>query len=195
MDLFLKYIIIAFLASFFASCASKYRFIKPLSVQFDTAPDTLASEQVKIAARYHVLKKAHNRKYARKEKRNKLSLLAIRIENDGQDTLYFPEDFYVMAEKDTLYMLNKVEAYDALHQTRSEENSELLVDEGWGTFFVDLVWVVAIGSKEFKANEHFADELDEFYLLPCFVAPGVSTVGLLALEVKKGTPLRFGLKK
>ncbi|MEZ4932580.1 MAG: hypothetical protein R2788_10730 [Saprospiraceae bacterium] len=174
------------------SCASNYHLTEPLTLSFDQ-PQDVQNGQAKISYRYNVLKEAGNRKYAKKEKQSGVSLLALRIENVGTDTLFFPGDFYVMAGRDSLYLLTSDEAGEALRQTTAE-------DSGNGAVEVDAPLLNATkdifnAATQVKANLRFAKELEEFYLFPCLVAPGVSRVGLQAMEVTAGKPLTFGLYK
>ncbi len=177
------------MASLFASCAaSKYHNIEPKYLKFTDAPDSLANGQVKINAQYNILKASNNRKYSNNEIVNKLSLLAVQIENNSTDTLFLPKDIYVMAGQETLTMHDMETTYQKLQQDYGQYSS----DE-WTNLESELIGGLTNGLIQHKANKQFFQELDKYYLLPSFVAPGATTVGLLGLEVKRGTPLKFGL--
>ncbi len=188
----LFFIKIGMLLAVLVGCAAKYRPIEPLTVKFDDRADSLANGDILVSWEYDVLKNAGNKKNARKERRHEVSLLAVRVSNFTGDTLFLPENLSVISEKDTLEMLFSDDAYDELRQTIADNSFEGdNYDEGW---------LIALGidfyntAVQTKANLRFAKELDKFYLTPCFVAPGKTTIGLLALPVKKKKPLRFELR-
>jgi hypothetical protein len=192
MSQLLKTVILLFLVYFCVSCASRYRLIQPFTVDFIDSIDSIQDQQVTIAYRYHVLKDSGNKKYVRKEYDNQVSLLAVRINNDGPDTLFFPENFLVKTKLDTLSMLHMEEAYELLCQTIVEDNDYEV--EGLIELLISLPIEINNMIVQPKANKNFNTELEEYYLLPCYIAPGVSMIGLLALDVEKDTPLWFGLK-
>jgi hypothetical protein len=173
-------------------CAAPYHFIEPQLVNFSTASaDTLANRRGEIAWRYHVLADAGNRKYAKKEARSGISLLAVRVRNGSADTVFFPESVLMFAGRDTLQPLTMEAAGEALRQTTAEDGGqgvvEVEVDAPLANLAVDIF---NIATQE-KANLRFVKELQEFYLVPSYVAPGQTVAGLLALPVKALTPLRF----
>ncbi|WP_020534500.1 hypothetical protein [Lewinella cohaerens] len=182
-----------------ASCAARYHPIQPETVAFITLPDSLAKQEVTFAYRYHVLKDAGNRKYAKKEKRHGISLLALRIVNDRPDTLLFPEDFYVLGPNggDSLNILWADMVYDRLLQDKYQKkgNYEVPLGRGFGDAMINNMGLSVKRSTEKKANELFSQELDDFYLVPCYIAPGVSMVGLVGINVERDTYLRFGVKE
>ncbi|MDF1867457.1 MAG: hypothetical protein P1U70_21665 [Saprospiraceae bacterium] len=171
-----------------SSCASKYHLIKPQLLELPNSPEILKNGQVKIGLRYNVLKESGNDRYAKKEKNNKVSLITVIIENNSTDTLYFPEDLFVMSQKDTLYILEMEEAYEAIRQDIVERSTG---GRAFGEWLFHLPRAISNEIVQTKANQRFADELDEYYLMPCYVAPGVSMTGLLVLDAKQGTPLKF----
>lgn len=193
MNCLLKYGYFLLLAFLGTSCASNYHFINPPSLELTNSPEKLDNGRVEIGARYHVLKDAGNRRYAQNEMKSRVSLLAVRIENNSTDTLYLPNNIYVEAQKTPLYMLRKEEAYEAIRQDIVERSSGK--GRPFGEWVFHLPRAISNGIFQTKANMRFLEELDEFYLLPCYIAPGMSIVGLLVLEVNQDTPLRFVLDK
>jgi hypothetical protein len=173
---------------FFTGCASNYHFIEPLKLDFQQPTDTLTGGLVQITWRYNVLKDAGNRRYARKEKRNRVSLLALRIDNRSADTLRFPEDFLVSTDSVLLEPLLLEEAGEALSQTFVEDNPAADVDAGTTLDFITGLFNTGI---QLKANLRFAKEMMEYYLVYSDIMPGSVVVGLVALPVKSGAPLKF----
>jgi hypothetical protein len=80
------------------------------------------------------------------------------------------------------------EAYEAIRQDIVERSTG---GRAFGEWLFHLPRAISNEIVQTKANQRFADELDEYYLMPCYVAPGVSMTGLLVLDAKQGTPLKF----
>jgi hypothetical protein len=154
--------------------------------------DTLWDGKVKISARYDILTETNNKKYARNERQGRITFAAIEIRNNSKDTLYLPEDLCVFGPDGFYYILTKNEAFNAICQSDWDEDPDFQDD-----LIEDvLIFTIAAAnfSKEVKANKLFMDELDKYYLTPCLVAPKTVTIGLLAMDVDKGTPIEFLLR-
>ncbi len=189
----MKNFLLFLLMVFSTGCAFNYRYIDPLDVSFLMLRDETPLE-VEISFKYNVLKEAGNRKYAKTEKRTGVSLLAVRIENNGTDTLYFPEDFGIKLGQEYVFMLTKDETVGVFKRGATSDfgaSETGRLEE----LFLSLILVFVDAGNRGNMNRRFAKEMDEFYLWPSTIAPGVSTVGLLGVEVEKGTPLLFVLEK
>lgn len=176
-----------------SSCASNYHFINPPSVEMKTSATISPPASCQIHYRYQVLKEAGNKKYAKKERQSGVSLLAVRIENTGLDTLFFPEHFQVHTDKDTVQILSLAKTGEALRQTTAE-------DSGNGSVEVDAPAMMAVrdvfnATTQAKANLRFVQELRGNYLASVKIIPGEKRIGLLGLEVPAGTPLYFFINK
>ncbi len=68
-------------------------------MEYYARPETLYEGNIEITYRYNVLENASNKKYARMERREGVSLLAVRIANYGNDTLFFPDDILIECQK------------------------------------------------------------------------------------------------
>lgn len=185
----LCFVILALLAN----CSPKYHRIEPLKVQFDRSEHLANAKEVYIAYRYHVLREARNRNYAAAEQRHDIQLIAIKVENQSSDTLYFPDDFYLIAHSDTLALLSMTEAFEVLNQTIVIGANDSNVESN--TPVIGVIGEVFDVFGQIKSGKRFQKELNEFYLAPCRIDPGNSTVGLLAIKVQKSPPLHFLLKK
>lgn len=190
----MKYFLSVLFAVSLLGCAPMYHPIQPLGLRFDTTPAELANGQVSISYRYNVLKESRNRRYAKEERFNGVSLIGIRIDNNSNDTLYFPDDITVFAGRDTLYLLTEWETREIIRQ-RKHTDRDLYLEGDMSDILFSIGENVINSGIEMKANEHFADELATFYLMPSYIAPGTSTIGLLTVDVKSGTPLVFEIAK
>jgi hypothetical protein len=193
MNQLIKYCSFLLFAFWGISCASNYHFIKPQLLELTNSSEKLDNGKVKVGARYHVLKEAGNGRYAKQEERYGVSLIAIKIENNSTDTLYFPGNLSVISPITALYMLEMEEAYEAIRQDIVERSEGQ--ERTFGEFLLHLPRSVTNLILQTKANKRFREELDEYYLLQCYIEPGVSMIGLLGVDVKKDTPLKFVLDK
>ena len=186
-----------FLIVFSTGCASRYHLIEPLSVDFDHRVDTIPGTSFAVSWRYDVLKEAGNRAYPRIEKQQGVSLLAVRLENFGEDTLLFPEDLLIIAGEDTLPPFY-VEETIAMFERRNKNDGLITVTSFYDLFvalFIMIPYAVNEGIKR-NANNDMAAELEDYYLIYSTVLPGKKVAGLLALPVvRPGTPLKFFYRK
>ncbi len=171
------------------NCASAYKPIEPARLDYSQATDTLylSNGKVAIGWRYNILKEAKNRRYARNERDFGVSLLGMSITNLSTDTIFLPGNLTLWTGDELIYPLYLDEAEDALRQTFVEENG----GAESGDIFIDITYFIFNASIQGKANKRFRQELIEYYLYDSYVPPGEAVAGLLALPLRKGTPLMF----
>jgi hypothetical protein len=185
----------------FMGCATQYRHIQPNYMEYSAVPDILDNGNIEITYRYNVLRGANNEKYARMGKKEGICLLAVRITNNGNDTLYFPNDILIESRDGYVFPLEMEDAIDVFIQDHSPVLDELggatayvvTINTGWG-FIVPLAASIPSlinSSVEAKANDHFVNEMLDYYLVYSNVPPGETVSGLLALPVEPNTPLTF----
>jgi hypothetical protein len=186
---------------FLMGCATQYRHIQPNFMEYSAIPDLLDSGNIEITYRYNVLRGASNEKYARMEEREGICLLAVRITNNGNDTLFFPDDILIECRNSCVFPLEMDEAIDVFIQDHPAVLDELggatadvvTINTSWG-FIIPLAASIPSlinSSVEAKANDHFINEMLDYYLVYSNVPPGETVSGLLALPVEPNTPLTF----
>ncbi len=175
------------------SCASNYYPIQPEALRFDASQDTLVGGALAIAWQYDVLKAAGNRRYARREQQQGVSLLALRLANQGPDMLAFPEGLEVFAGAAQMWPLSVEEAAEVfIQRTREPGEGAVEVEGAEGIVMAASLFNMA---KGLNANIRFVKELDACYLAGRDIPPGSTITGLLALPVQPGTNLSFSLKQ
>lgn len=181
------------LSSLLWSCASNYYTIQPETIRFDASRDTLVGGELAIAWQYEVLKAAGNRRYARKERQQGVSLLALRLANQGAETLAFTETVEIFAGAEQLWPLSVEEAAKVFVQrTREPGEGAVEVEGAEGIVMAASLFNMA---KGLNANIRFVKELDAYYLAGRDIPPGSTITGLLALPVRPGTAFSFSLKQ
>jgi hypothetical protein len=177
------------------SCAYKYKSIDTLNLEYSNAPKKLDSSNVEITYQYNILKKSKNRKYAKMEKLEGVSLIAILIDNPGVDTLYFSEDILIYSENELLNPLDLRDANMLLAQPHPREGETLDDQSFLGEFVFNFIPNIVNTIKLKKANLRFWNEMDENYLVDSIILPGATVSGVVALPVLLNEPLTFYLKK
>ena len=185
----------------FFGCASQYRHVQPQSLEYHATPQVLHEGDIEITYRYNVLAYANNKKYAKMERKEGVSLLALRIANNSNDTLFFPQDILIEGRKEYVFPLDMDEAIDIFIQDQSPIVSEISNSAaGAVTFNTSWGWVVPLAasipgivnsSVESRANDRFINEMLDYYLVYSNIPPGSTVSGLLALPVRPLTPLTF----
>ncbi|MBK9015012.1 MAG: hypothetical protein IPM82_13580 [Saprospiraceae bacterium] len=175
----------------FLGCAGSYQTIKPQQLGYGRSSAVVGKEGIVIAWRYNVLKEAGNNKYARKERRMGVSLVAVNINNKSADTLCFPRDIMVFSEEDTLEVLTLTAAYFALCQDVYERRRGI----GMADPSIIMIRDDINRSTQSRANTIFINELFDNYLFQKCIEPGGALKGLICLTVKSGAKLRFVYSK
>ena len=183
---------------FSPGCATQYRHVEPQSIKYYNEPDYTHNGEVEVTYRYNILENARNKKYARMEQRSGVCLLAVRIANFGNDTLFIPDDLIIESRNYNVFPLDMDEAINVFIQDSPvldgvSSAGNIQIDAGWG-------WVVPLAASipgainnavEQRANDRFIKEMLDYYLVYSNVPPGETVSGLLALPVKSNTPLKF----
>ena len=98
-----------------ASCAGKYSLTRPPEINFTNR----GKEKIQLSYKYEVLKIAGNKKYVKKEEKNGIKLVALKISNQTQDSITFQKDFTILADYHEVNILPTKTVYNELKQTVS----------------------------------------------------------------------------
>lgn len=85
-NLYLRPLLLLLAAAVFSSCASSYHSVQPATAQFTSA---MQDPEFEFSYRYDVLRERGNKKYAKKEVKNGVKLVAIKIVNTSENDLIF----------------------------------------------------------------------------------------------------------
>ena len=191
-------LVVCLLSGLGHGCVSIY---KPRDLDYIPVDDywNSVNGEVEIAMEYDLLDRYGSHKYAKMEKKHKVSLVFLTIQNSGDQEWYLYEDLVFRTSKgDTIFPLSLVTSMESLVKpikglTDDDSESEVidLSDGGW-------LWntgkVVNIASKV-ASMAVFATDMQENYLENRVLAPGATVKGYLGLPVPIGTPLEITLKK
>ncbi len=187
-------ITICLLGLFLLGCASNYRLIEPLKIDYQTVlPKKVDGTDIKIYYRYNILKDKGNSEYSKRERLYGISLLAVLIDNPGQDTLTFPDDLIIIAKNIVRSPLELNETFSIFLQEPIPSVPIEIETKKSGTFYLDFELLDALIAA--KANKRFVEEMREYYLVNSIILPGSQVAGILVLPVKRYTPLTFRMNR
>lgn len=186
----------------FSSCAGGYELVKPQHIVYET---TQALSDITISYKYNVLEDYGNKKYAKKERKKGLQLVALKVVNHSSDTLVFSRDIQIFANKD--YII-PIESEVMFKQFKQHPFMHLLYSLIWVNFSngdqyqsrsipVPVGLFIGVGNLGIaaSANKKFMRELYEFKVLHRKIAPGETAFGLFGMRDMSYAPLSFNVHK
>ena len=78
MNINFRFVCLFFVLPFFMSCASSYKSISPETLEYHNHS---TNDKIEFSYHYDVLTESRNKKYAKHELKNRLSLVAVKITN------------------------------------------------------------------------------------------------------------------
>lgn len=193
----------------FGSCASGYRAIGPSELSFNSQHEV---QDVSLEYKYDLLKK----KYAKKEKKKDVRLVAVKITNNSNRDVVFGEDFFLSYKNGGQVLLMPTDdVFKSLKQHPTSYLAYLLlspisiattktnsygVTETSNPFPIGLILGPGIAAGNLiaasSANKKFRKDLREFDLHRKTIPKGKTVYGLIgirannydALELRFDTP-------
>lgn len=184
-----------------SGCASKYNFIRP---NLETYTSFTESENgVKVKYRQEVMYLNRNRKQVRKEKKHDISVLAVRIENNSDQTLVVGQNarFYA-GDSNPVYIFHADESYNLLKQKWGFHLFYLGLTPFSGTFAIGGFYAagsfgILLGPglalynslRANKANKRLKTELARFSIANQEIPPDTVIDGIVVIEGQLDQPL------
>lgn len=182
-------------------CASSYRQINPYRIVYQ---DSVASYGAALEYKYDVLRKAGNKKYARKADDKGIKIVAIQFTNLTDEEINFGKDVEILADGEKITPLSpevvrrEVKQVSGLYMLWSLlwvtiskcENDDCSVTP------IPVGLLIGIGNTigASGANKNFNRELEYHNLMNKIVEPGASVKGLLILRTEGEQSLEVRLK-
>lgn len=185
----LKKIVVCILLLQLVSCAKKYH---PLSLQTMGYPGGTNVSGIEVGYLYNVLSLKGNRRYAKKERRKDIRLVAVKITNHFDHSINVRRDIQFMANGNPVELIepqivyNKLKQRAALYVLYAFAFFRVPVNNSNGTQSKIVVPIglpfaaynMAVG---FGANKKFLMDLEMFNLNSKIVMPGESAIGLISV--------------
>ena len=189
-----------------SSCASSYHAINPQHLYYPTSEST---NDISFSYRYGVQKESRNKKYAKKEYKKDIDIVAVELTNHTNRSLSFREDIELFAGDNYARPMETEVAYKDLNQNTPIYLLYLLLtplqvfftnaDGETSTFPVGFILGPGITVlnmvKAGSANRAFRNELTRHNLINRTIEPGETVRGVVALSNTSRAPLRVKVAK
>jgi len=180
---------------YMTSCASGYQSIKPENLNYNSKKKS--EEGISLAYKYDLLPK----KYAKKEKKNDVRLIALGITNNTNRQLVFGKDFQIAYEDGTnIMMLSKEKTFGDLKQKGAYHLLYLLLTptnltttttsngytQSQSFFPIGLILGPGLAGynliKASSANKRFKNDLENYNLIGKTINPGEEKFGIIGIR-------------
>lgn len=186
-----------------SSCASTYKPIAPNTLSFDSNE----KNGVGFGYRYDVLNFRGNRKYAKREPKKMMRLVALKIENHTGGPMKLGENFHLYAGQNQVYPVDPELVHKELKQGVAIYLLYSLItinktecDEYTGECTTKLVFPIGvpitIGNMAVAgtANQNFRNELMQYTLANKIIDDGETVYALIGIAQSDLHPLKLVMK-
>lgn len=186
-------------------CASNYRSISPQTNYFNATEKT---SELEFSYRYNVLQEKGNKKYAKRENKKGIRLVAVKITNNTEGPIRFPEDAHLYAGNRPIQLLESEFIHSKLKQgvpiyllyllftpmtfTVSSGNGDVS-STPVGLLLGPGLTALNIGIAA-SANNKFKEELLQYNLTNRIIEEGETVYGLIGFQDFDYAPLKIELK-
>lgn len=199
------------IAIFLTSCASSYRSINPPSTNYSSHD---LQDGISISYQYDVLRSVGNKKYAKKEQKRGVRLIAIKVTNNTDSTINIGRDvtFYsgqneilpmqpfatkeALKQQPALYLLYLLTTPAKLYVTKTNSNGTGTETETYPIGYVMgpglTVGNMAMASS---SNNKMLNELITYDILNKDVKKGETIYGLIGIRSYGYNPISLKLTK
>ncbi len=174
------------------SCATSYKQIKPYKLNYSGNSGT---NEVEFSYQTNVLTTSGNKKYANKENKNDISIVAVRIINNSSEEITLGKNASIQSNYAPVRLLSPTQITSKIKQNAGAYLLYLLltpmelqvqVNDKIDTYNIGYVIGPAISllniANASGANSAFGKELSEFSLLDKTIQPGETVYGLVGIS-------------
>ncbi len=193
---------VIFMALTISGCASLYNEINPASIGFLSND---SKNLITLEYKYELLE----RKYAKKENKSGVKLIAVKISNDSEKDIVFGKDVSLMYENGSeLFMMETSDVYKSLKQNSATYLLYLLLtpmtfdvtENGQVTSSTPVGLAVGPGIAGYNvitassSNKRFGAELVNYNMLGETIKRGESKTGLIGIRSSTYDAIRLMIK-
>jgi hypothetical protein len=197
-----KIYILAIFTVLMSSCAAIYNPIEPAYLSYELAGNY---NGLKLSYRYGILAELNNKRYARKENKQKIKLVVVKIENTSNQALVVGKDFNLISNGQALDFINSAAAYQKLKQKNWPALGFLLlaltppVQTTNGASVADFPLGMVAGPMlaagnifvAINANKQFQSELQNNILLGSTIKPLETRYGIIIINAAEENPIEI----
>lgn len=197
----MKKILLLSLAILISNCAGSYKPILPPSLTYPTVVD---NNGIKYSYRYNVLADAGNKKYAKKEQKKAVKVIAIKLENNTGRTLNFKRDIDIYMGDQVVLPMEPEQVRQNLKQPAALYllwSPLIFYTEDCRGFDCDRTTIpigLAIGVANTvvasSANKNLGAEMAAYDILNSDIRDGETVHGLIAISSLMTSAIELRLK-
>ena len=185
-----------------SGCAAIYNPIEPAYLSYELAGNY---NGLKLAYRYGILAELNNKRYAKKENKQQIKLVVVKMENTSNQALVVGKDFIFISNGQALDFINSAAAYQKLKQKNWPALGFLLlaftppVQTTNGASVADFPLGMVAGPMlaagnifvAINANKQFQSELQNNILLGSTVKPQETRYGIIIINAAEEKPIEI----
>lgn len=191
---------------FAGGCASNYHTINPGRTHFPAPAEK--EYGLSFAYKYDLLRAKGNKKYAKKEDKKGVRVVAVKITNNTGSTLIFPDDFDIMSGDSPVYLLEPEAVHRQLKQgvpiyllyllftpmnLYTYDDTGVTSSTPVGLLLGPGLTALNIGIAA-SANNKFKQELLDYDIYNMEIKDGETITGLIGITDNGYAPLSLELK-
>ncbi len=185
------------------SCASGYKMIEPESINYVLSNE---SDNVKLEYKYDLLQK----RYATKETKKGIKLVALKITNNSDRDLIFGKDLKLTYENGNgIYIMDSNDIYRTLKQNSNSYLLYLILtpmgfytnDPNGNERIYSIIYLVSVHGlaagnmlAASSANKKFETEILEYNINGALIEQGKTTYGLIGIQSDSFDPLKLKIE-
>jgi len=198
-----KLLALACIAAIFSGCAGSYHPVRVKNLSYSSVTE---DHGIEMQYKYDILREAGNKKYAKKELKKNIRLVAVEFTNNSDRPINFKEDIEIYSGDRKIIPLEPAYAKKELKQIAP---LYLLWSLLWVTInkcddhgdcsSTPLPVGAAIGIVNMAiaagANKNLGEELVRYNLLDKTIEPGQTVNGIISIAIESGQPLELRMKE
>lgn len=193
-------------AVLFSGCAANYKSVRPNAVNYN---NIASDSSLTFSYKYDVLLEAGNKRYAKKEQKKHVKVVAVKITNNTASDLNFSTDIKMYAGMQEAVLVDPIVVYKELKQTVPTYLLYLLLTpmrffvykNGVATTNIPIGLFLgpglAIGNmvEAGSSNTRLRNDMLRFNLMNRTIRPGETVTGLIGLREMGFNPLSIKLNR
>lgn len=201
-------LLLAFILSL-TGCATRYRLINPTELNY---PANSLDDGIQLSVKYDVLRSNSNRRYARKEQKRGIKVIAVKVTNLTDSVLHVGRDLTFYVGDQPMLMMDPNEVASTVKQSTLAYLPYMLLSflkldymiitpTEYITGQLDIGYVLGPGItagnmlKAHSANKKFRRELLDYDIIDRSIQKGESIYGIIAFRSYDYLPVSVKINK
>ncbi|MDO1449659.1 hypothetical protein Q0590_25505 [Rhodocytophaga aerolata] len=188
------HLIFLLLVTFSFGCAGNYKAISPKKLEYHYTEE---NGGVSLSYRYDVLSLKGNRRYAKKEDKRDIKVVAVKVTNNTDTTLSFSQDLNWEQGNREIIPLDPTVVGKKIKQTVPTYLFYLPLTLTLSTTTLPIGIPIAVGNMIVagSSNKNFREELHQYNLSGKKIEPGQTVYGIISIDATQTAPIRLVRKE